>query len=345
MYIAVWIAILIIAICFSFFNSSTHLFVFTCVVYALYYFASWSYKEGSRSWSWLRSLRVWNVIRLRWFTHHVHQGNQWKDFERAGDTFLFVVHPAGYGISTFLTFGAHGPNNSAIRKLQPLIAMPRAFFYVPGLTDLIQWFGGIIHSHDAMAAALTNHRSVVWSPGGPMNHSSYFPVDQEEQQQQDQSAIKHMEEGALDNEDLFVWIANHGKGCNLYVVPVIHFGEEHAYRNHTGTVGSKWWPLGMLQTWCWHRFQYEFPLVLSGWMKSIIPARCRLTTIVGPPIATTTTSPQMPGKKLQKTPAKLKEEFLLRYREIHAVTTNIIQSSASSSLPIQQRNEQEAGVE
>ena len=340
MYIAVWIAILIIAICFSFFNSSTHLFVFACVVYALYYFASWSYKEGSRSWSWFRSLRLWNIIRLRWFTHHVHQGGQWKDFERAGDTFLFVVHPASYGISTFLTFGAHGSSNSAIRRLQPLIAMPRAFFYVPGLTDLVQWFGGIVHSHDAMAAALTNHRSVVWSPGGPMDHSSYFPL-QDEENEENQSAIKHMEENALDNEDLFAWITQHGKGCNLYVVPVIHFGEQHTYRNYTGSVGAKWWPLGMLQSWCWQRFQYEFPLVLSGWMGSIVPQRgCKLTTIVGAPIATHTTSPQLPGKKLQKTPAKLKEDFLLRYREIHALTTNIIQSS-STTIP----HEQEAGVE
>lgn len=332
MYIAVWIAVLIIAICFSFFNSSTHLFVFACVVYALYYFASWSYKEGSRSWSWLRSLRVWNIIRGRWFTHHVHQGGQWKEFERAGDTFLFVVHPAAYGISTFLTFAT--PCNPTIAKLQPLIAMPRAFFYVPGLTDLVQWFGGIVHSHDAMAAALTNHRSVVWSPGGPMDHSSYLSSEGD-----DGSALKHMEEATLDNEDLFAWITAHGKGCNLYVVPVIHFGEENAYCNYTGRVGARWWLLGMLQSWCWHRFQYEFPVVLSGWLGSVVPRRgCKLTTIVGAPIATHTTSPQMPGKKLQKTPAKLKEDFLLRYKEIHALTTNIIQSTTTT-------HEQETGTE
>lgn len=331
MYIAVWIAVLIIAICFSFFNSSTHLFVFACAVYALYYFASWSYKEGSRSWSWLRCLRVWNIIRGRWFTHHVHQGGQWNEFERAGDTFLFVVHPAAYGISTFLTFGT--PCNSTIAKLQPLIAMPRAFFYVPGLTDLVQWFGGIVHSHDAIAAALTNHRSVVWSPGGPMDRSSYLSSE-------DGSALKHMEEGTLDNEDLFAWITANGKGCNLYVVPVIHFGEEKAYCNYTGRVGARWWLLGMLQSWCWHRFQYEFPVVLSGWLGSIVPQRgCKLTTIVGAPISTHTTSPQMPGKKLQKTPAKLKEDFLLRYKEIHALTTNIIQSTTTTT------HEQEIGTE
>ena len=104
-----------------------------------------------------------------------------------------------------------------------------------------------------------------------MDHSSYFPLQDENEE--NQSAIKHMEENALDNEDLFAWITQHGKGCNLYVVPVIHFGEQHTYRNYTGSVGAKWWPLGMLQSWCWQRFQYEFPLVLSGWMGSIVPQR------------------------------------------------------------------------
>lgn len=342
MYIALWITILIIAILFSFFNSSTHLFVFACVIYALYYFASWSYKEGSRRWSWLRSLSAWNVVRQRWFTHQIHQGGQWKDFGRAGDTFLFIVHPAGYGISTFLTFGAHGRTSSQLHALQPLIAMPRAFFYVPGLTDVIQWFGGIVHTHDAIAAALSNHRSVVWSPAGPMNHSSYFPLPTQQQQVNDEGALKHMEESLLDNEDIFAWISEKSKACNLYIVPVLHIGEESAYRNYTGVAGSRWWLLGTLQMWCWQRFQYEFPVILSGWLKGVVPRPCRLTTIVGSPISTTTTA-NSAGKKVPKTSANLKADFMAMYRDIHTLTTNIVGSS--NAVHCNEDERQASGIE
>jgi len=326
MYIALWIAILIICILISFFLSSTHLFVLASVIYALYYFASWSYKEGSRRWSWLRSLYVWNLLRQRYFHHQVNEGSGWKNFERAGDTFLFIVHPPGYGLSTLLTFGLHGKTFGAIRALQPLIAMPRVFFAIPGLTDIVQWCGGIVHSRETVEAALTNHRSVVWSPTGPMDHSSYFSGGGGD------NSLRHLEENALDQDDMFTWIAQNGKKCNLHIVPVVHVGENAAYSNWTGQMGARWWLLGSLQQWMWQRFQYEFPLVLGGLFGTIIPRPCPLTTIVGTPISSTAMSAQLPGKKIQKTPAILKMEFLAKYAELRQIVENIQASCSSPTL-------------
>lgn len=292
----------------SFFWSSLHLFVFFSLVYGIYFFASSSHREGTRAWSRFREWTLWDVVRRRHFHHSWHQGNGWRSFERHGEAYLFIVHPQNYGVTSFFAFGLHGQQCRALQRLRPLVMMSRFFFWVPLLTDFIQWAGGIVHTTEEMQDALNHNRSVVWAPlGGGMMTSH---------------DIAHgvaLQEEALDIR-VFEWISAYGSKCRFNIVPVHHTGEEDAYYNTAATTvsGSGW--LQSLRRYMHTHTGYEFPLCVFGWGGTFIPRRVELRTKVGEPISTMDPildeRGEPTGQYMRKTAHHLRDEFREQFNRL-----------------------------
>ena len=277
MWVFLFVFILFHAWLTSFFYSSLHIFVFVSLIYALVYFASRGWKDGSRQWPWLRELGIWDRLRSYWFSHSWHQVNGWKDFNRYGEAYIFILHPRCYGIASFFAFGLHGCH--AQKNFQTdslLITMPTFLFYIPVLSDILQYAGCIKHDRECVQRALDHKNSVVWS----IPSRSAQIVVMGDPEKRDFSILDGTREVRL-----FDWISQYGQdglGRNkINIVPVFQSGEWDAYYNPRDRL-PPW--LSSIQDFFREQIGYEFPLVVFGWMGTFVPRKCVLRTIVGTPI-------------------------------------------------------------
>lgn len=75
----------------SFFLSSLHLFFFSTLLYGLFYAFRSSHHNGHWQWQWFRSLSLWDRVRSKHFSHAWHQITGWREFQRHGEAYLFIV--------------------------------------------------------------------------------------------------------------------------------------------------------------------------------------------------------------------------------------------------------------
>lgn len=134
--------------------SSLHAFAVFTVIYIAFYLVAYS-GDGSRSWHWLRSFTLWDVLR----PYQVYCAS-FEEF-RQDQKYLFIVlytpetatHSRLHmewrmSIWAFSFYGKKLPFFSSAR---PIVCLPDRVFKVPYLTEVLQWLGciSIRHAQDA----------------------------------------------------------------------------------------------------------------------------------------------------------------------------------------------------
>lgn len=206
MWSVLYLVCLAIAFYHSFFWSSLHLYVLSTLVYVLFYAGTRGHLTGTRNWTWLRSLPMWDSLRIWYFPHRLHSMHWSKfDVELKGArrrAFIFLAASLDADADTTTTtatterielvddvlgtsaFALHGCKNPAISRLSPLVAVHRWYFYLPYITDVMQWCGFIAQTESAIEAALIRNVSVVTtrldvatvSNNADLSHVSIVPV-------------------------------------------------------------------------------------------------------------------------------------------------------------------------
>jgi len=246
----------------------------------------------------MRSFALWDWLRKRYFDHHLHQKGNWSEFKKHGEAYLFIVHPQNYGVASFFTFGAHGCKCAKLERLSPLLLMPRLLFYVPILTDILQYFGGIANSREHIEKALGTRKSVVWAPLGPMMTS--HDIENGIMLQADALSI-----------DTFEWLVKYGERCSFKLVPVCHVGEENVYSNYNARL-PRW--IKQIQGYFRKSYDYEWPLAIVGWGGTFLPKPCTIYTKVGAPVSTM----QMDnGEMVKKSAAQLRSDVINEYNRLN----------------------------
>lgn len=142
MWLVAYFVLLLFAWYQSFFWSPLHLYILFSAVYVLIY----TLNARERDWHWFRSLSFWDRFRKWYFPHHVHSSH-WNSFtaDKLLGCAVFVVIDNGSSSSSLMrslvVFGLHGSKNPLIQRLDPLIVAPSYLFYLPYVTDVIQWAG------------------------------------------------------------------------------------------------------------------------------------------------------------------------------------------------------------
>ncbi len=256
MWLTLYVFVLIFACYQSFFWSPAHLYVLFSVLYLLVYVL----RAEDREWHWFRSWSFWDRFRRWYFPHHVHSlyWNEMTAAIDAGCSLVFLVVNPSSLVDTVSAFGLHGQKNPVLSRLSPLIVAPRHLFYVPYVTDLIQWTGLIpeVTRHKDFTETVNDitveagvgwRRHVVipyeYRPGGELEESNL-------------NAIGWAAEKIRDGRP------------PICLVPVIHTGSFRLYR----------------RLMCQTTPRAVWPFCGFGYFGSCLPRRTELHTFVGKPI-------------------------------------------------------------
>lgn len=165
-WVLLYLIVLSLILYWSLLFSSLHAAAFLTLVYVSYYLVAYS-GDGIREWKWLRSHPIWD----RLCPYQVICIDP-KEFSQEKQCLLLdarsVCSPlaeAGGGGGgdrnmSLWAFGLYGKRLPFAACLQPIVCLPRSVFYIPYLTDALQW-AGCIADGDADVAWET--RSVVVS--------------------------------------------------------------------------------------------------------------------------------------------------------------------------------------
>lgn len=159
-----WLAALLIAETFLLFYLLTRVgllaFVALSVLYGLTY--RWkSERTGYRRSKWFRGLSLWRKVGGVRPTPWNHRDVLLA--HRNGPVAL-VIGPSLTGMGLFWGIGLHG--DEMLAELDVLYTMPRVFFWIPLLRDVLLWSGAVLDS-DAVVSDLLEHRlNVCVCPGG-----------------------------------------------------------------------------------------------------------------------------------------------------------------------------------
>lgn len=253
MWLTLYVLVLIFAWYQSFFWSPFHLYVLFSVLYVLVYVL----RAEGREWHWFRSWSLWDRFRKWYFPHHVHS-LYWNEMATALDSdednvlVFLIVNPVSL-VDTVSAFGLHGQKNPVLQRISPLIMAPWYLFYLPYVTDLIQWAGLVSERRrsedytDAVNNLVTSWRCNVVVP---------------------------CEEAVDDDYREVKWAAEHARaGKSLCIVPVLHgAGSSRLYRSCTLCSTRR-----QYQSWMWPFFGF-------GYLGTCLPRRVELHTFVGRPI-------------------------------------------------------------
>lgn len=147
--------------------SPWHVSILGVLVYFVYYVSN-THEQASRRWHSLRASRFWDWLLRKprvYLNHTVIQGGNWASFDRNGQVYLFVTcPPVHYQVGNVATFSLHGRSCRKLNALSPSVLLPSYYFYVPVLTDILQWLGCCPNNVSVMQDLLDHgRRSVVWS--------------------------------------------------------------------------------------------------------------------------------------------------------------------------------------
>lgn len=265
MWLTLYALLLIFAWYQSFFWSPVHLYVLFSVLYLLVYVL----RAEDREWHWFRSWAFWDRFRKWYFPHHVHSlyWNEMTAALDAGCSLVFlVVNPTSL-VDTVSAFGLHGQKNPVLSRLSPLIVAPWYLFYVPYVTDLIQWTGLVpdgtrhkefteIVNDIAVEAGVGWRRHIVigydYRPGGELEESNLQELKWAAEQTRKCGGGGGVEDGR----------------APICLVPVIHTGSFRLYR----------------RLMCRSTPRAVWPFCGFGYFGSCLPRRTELHTFVGKPI-------------------------------------------------------------
>jgi hypothetical protein len=228
MWLELYLVVLVGAWWHSLFHARLHIFFLLSVVYAFHYFLFVYNVSEPRSWSWLRSLSLWDHMHCRHLGCSVWaEGSNWADYESKGSR-VFVVNATLYDVvAILLTFGLHGKEPKAMKQLGPLLVLPDHLFRYPVLANLLQWMGGVPFDKARLERLVKEdgHSLVIVLPA--------------------QDVLPHESDGELEEVDLEQGINGEcAEACVLAewlrtlpgstqqpikVVPVVYSGAEHFY--------------------------------------------------------------------------------------------------------------------
>lgn len=135
--------------------------LFVTFLYALTY-TSFPERTGRRRWEWLRSRPGWKraiggVSFTEWANRSI--------FTTKNDgPVVLVAGPNLTGVAFFWVFGFHG--DGSLGKLDPLYTLPRIYFLVPFLRDVLLWSGAVEDSEEVVQELMRQRQNLVLSPGG-----------------------------------------------------------------------------------------------------------------------------------------------------------------------------------
>ena len=264
-----WLTLYLILLVFlayqSFFWSPFHLYVVGCVLYILVYLLH----PEKREWHWFRSWSFWDHVRKWYFPHHIHSVH-WADLSVEGKVYVFmVVNPVSL-VDTVLAFGLHGKKNPVLNRLSPLIMAPAYLFYVPYVTDAVQWAG--------LVPERTRSKSYTEITNDILSGEDFSGLEFGGDGLKKSLVAPHYTRSALGDENslqMLRWAAeraSHGL-TNLCIVPVMHRGSSLLYRKCQSSPFPE--PLHWRPPW---------PFFGFGFMFSCLPRRTELNTFVGRPI-------------------------------------------------------------
>jgi hypothetical protein len=148
-WIVLYLAVFSIILYRSLLFSSFHAFAVFTVVYIAYYLVAYS-GDGRRSWHWLRSLSLWDVLR----PYQIYCAS-FEEF-RQDQKYLFIVL---YNLETdhsrlhmewrmsIWAFSLYGKKLPFFSLARPIVCLPDRVFKVPYLTEVLQWLGCISIRH------------------------------------------------------------------------------------------------------------------------------------------------------------------------------------------------------
>lgn len=135
----VWVFLYLVVLCallyWSLLFSSLHAFALACVVYVAFYLVAYA-PDGSRQWSRVRRLGVWDWAR----PYQVLYDSD--TIKNNNGRYLFITETFGGTANwrmSLWAFALQGPRF----PVQALVCLPYRIFYVPYVTDVLQWLGCI----------------------------------------------------------------------------------------------------------------------------------------------------------------------------------------------------------
>lgn len=169
LWILLYLIVLILILYWSLLFSSLHAIAFATVIYVAYYLVAYA-GDGCREWQWLRGATVWD--RLRPYQVCCANPSAFVKGERYvffnADSVTGAAAAAASGSSrdsgsrntqmTLWAFGLHGKELQWVKRAEIIACLPDRVFYVPYITDVLQWAGCVA---DKDAAVAWEHNSVV----------------------------------------------------------------------------------------------------------------------------------------------------------------------------------------
>lgn len=164
-WVLLYLVVLSLILYWSLLFSSLHAAAFLTLVYVSYYLVAYS-GDGIREWKWLRSHPIWDrlcpyqVICID--PNEFFQGEQYLLLDARSICSPLAETDGGGGDRnmSLWAFGLYGKRLPFAARLQPIVCLPRSVFYIPYLTDALQW-AGCIADGDADVAWETRSSVVV----------------------------------------------------------------------------------------------------------------------------------------------------------------------------------------
>lgn len=169
-WVLLYLIVLGLILYWSLLISSLHAAAFVTIIYVSYYLVAYS-GDGCREWKWLRSHRIWD----RLCPYQVICINPDEFFQGEKCVLLDAgLFPGGASSSSstanrqqqqtmsIWAFALYGKRSPFVARLDLRVCLPRRVFYIPYLTDALQW-AGCIADNDADVAWET-HSIAVSSP-------------------------------------------------------------------------------------------------------------------------------------------------------------------------------------
>lgn len=164
-WVLLYLIVLGLILYWSLLISSLHAAAFVTIIYVSYYLVAYS-GDGCREWKWLRSHRIWDrlcpyqVICIN--PDEFFQGEKCVLLDVCMVPGVTAASSSGKETMSLWAFALYGKRSPFVARLDLRVCLPKSVFYIPYLTDALQW-AGCIADNDA-AVAWETHSIAVSSP-------------------------------------------------------------------------------------------------------------------------------------------------------------------------------------
>lgn len=139
--------------------SSLHAFAVFTVIYIAFYLVAYS-GDGSRSWHWLRSFTLWDVLRP--YQVYCASFEEFRKDQKYVFLVLYNLSSTPEATTTTTTtrsmlqmewrmsiwaFSLYGKKLPFFSSARPIVCLPDRVFKVPYLTEVLQWLGCVSVKH------------------------------------------------------------------------------------------------------------------------------------------------------------------------------------------------------